>query len=493
MKKLKEKKVYLIEYNSQQAIIDELKTKKTQHLKELKDKDTTLDELYLGQRKLKTASKIGCNASDMIEHNFTVPSEKLSQIIGKAGATLLKIEMDCKVSIDTKESKQDKENKQGNVRIIGTSDTVALAVAAVLSIVSSLSLEVSAIDEKLVCLLLNKAQFAHEIESKYDVRIDISRAKKVFKVVGQPDAVHAAVKEIEDANSARIEIPIEVSILPFIVGKGGSTIKALGEGNQVHIDVEREEKLIVVIGFLENVEKSVVILKNIINENSEIEITIMADKSMIIGCIIGSGGQVIRSLQKDFSVNIRIDRDEDGKQDSVIIKGATSKAIPAKAKVMALIAEYEATTEKINVSDDLVSIIVGKKWANISKLRERFPDALIEIDVKTVKIQSSNVSTRQAVRAEIEEIVTANYMCSVDIDSDTGISMKGARGNDVRVALSDLNVQFDISPEINVVKLRGLKENVLKGIECIESFKDTSYFLEIPCHEDDFSTIFNLG
>mmetsp|Transcript_27330 Transcript_27330/g.26135 ORF Transcript_27330/g.26135 Transcript_27330/m.26135 type:complete len:437 (-) Transcript_27330:1-1311(-) len=346
MKKLKEKKVYLIEYNSQQAIIDELKTKKTQHLKELKDKDTTLDELYLGQRKLKTASKIGCNASDMIEHNFTVPSEKLSQIIGKAGATLLKIEMDCKVSIDTKESKQDKENKQGNVRIIGTSDTVALAVAAVLSIVSSLSLEVSAIDEKLVCLLLNKAQFAHEIESKYDVRIDISRAKKVFKVVGQPDAVHAAVKEIEDANSARIEIPIEVSILPFIVGKGGSTIKALGEGNQVHIDVEREEKLIVVIGFLENVEKSVVILKNIINENSEIEITIMADKSMIIGCIIGSGGQVIRSLQKDFSVNIRIDRDEDGKQDSVIIKGATSKAIPAKAKVMALIAEYEATTEK---------------------------------------------------------------------------------------------------------------------------------------------------
>jgi hypothetical protein len=194
MKKLKEKKVYLIEYNSQQAIIDDLKTKKTQLLKDLKDKDTTLDELYLGQRKLKTADKIGCNASDLIEQSFAVPAEKLSQIIGKAGATLLKIETDCKVSIEAKESKQDKENKQGSIRIIGTSDTVALAVAAVLAIVSSLSLEVVTIDEKLICLLLNKAQFAHEIEAKYDVRIDISRAKKVFKVVGQPDAVRAAVK-----------------------------------------------------------------------------------------------------------------------------------------------------------------------------------------------------------------------------------------------------------------------------------------------------------
>jgi hypothetical protein len=71
----------------------------------------------------------------------------------------------------------------------------------------------------------------------------------------------------------------------------------------------------------------------------------------------------------------------------LIIKGSASKVEPAKAKVMALMAEYEASTEEIDVSDDLVSIIVGKKWANISKLRERFPDAVIEIDMKTVKIQ----------------------------------------------------------------------------------------------------------
>jgi polyribonucleotide nucleotidyltransferase len=61
---------------------------------------------------------------------------------------------------------------------------------------------------------------------------------------------------------------------------------------------------------------------------------------VIIGCVIGNGGQIIRSLQKDFSVNMRIDRGEDGKQDSVIIKGATSKAIPAKAKVSLYIYIY---------------------------------------------------------------------------------------------------------------------------------------------------------
>ena len=272
MKKCQEKKKYLVEYNAVQVVLDELKSRRAALSKELKEKDATLDELYLGSRKLKLAEKIGCMASEITETRFSVPAEKLSQIIGKSGTTLQRIQDECKVAIDTKET------KTSNIRITGTEASIALAITAVLTIVSAITEEFTVADEKLVCLFLDKAAYAHEIETRNGVRIDISRAKKVCKVSGQPDGVREAVAEIHAINAVRIKIPIEITILPFIVGKGGATIKALSEGNRVQIDIEREEKHIIVHGFRDEATRAATALLDIITENTEIEEIIRADK-----------------------------------------------------------------------------------------------------------------------------------------------------------------------------------------------------------------------
>ena len=272
MKKLQEKKKYLIEYNAIQLTLDELKLKRTSLQKDIREKDATLDELYLGSRKLKLAEKIGCMASEIVETKFTVPADKISLIIGKGGSTLQKIENDCMVSIDTKET------KAGNIRITGSETSIALAITAVLTIVSTVNEEFSPSDEKIVCLILDKAALTHDIETRHNVRIDISRAKKVCKVIGQPDGVRLAIAEINLIPALKVKIPIDVAILPFVVGKGGATIKLLGEGNRVQIDIDREEKHILVLGYIEEVVTAVEALRNIISDNTEVEEVIKVDK-----------------------------------------------------------------------------------------------------------------------------------------------------------------------------------------------------------------------
>jgi uncharacterized protein YlzI (FlbEa/FlbD family) len=283
MKKLQEKKKYLVEYNSMQSTLDELKVRRTALQKDLREKDASLDELYLGSRKLKLAEKIGCSAGELIETKFTVPADKLSQIIGKGGATLQKIEADCKVSLDAKESKSGnsmdaKDLKVGSIRVTGTESSIAAAITAIFTIVSAVTEEITLADEKIVCLIVDKNAFAHEIESRCDVRIDVSRTKKLCKVSGQPEGVKLAIDEIRSVHSLRIQVPIEVTILPFVVGKGGATIKALGEGHRVAIDVEREAKFIAIAGFADDVKKVASVLLDIITENTEVEEVIRMDK-----------------------------------------------------------------------------------------------------------------------------------------------------------------------------------------------------------------------
>ena len=221
---------------------------------------------------------------------------------------------------------------------------------------------------------------------------------------------------------------------------------------------------------------------------------------MLLGCIVGTGGQNIRSLQRELGVQMQTEKlekgapkAEKGKLETLTIKGATSKVIVAKAKVLELLAQYEADTDEVQVPDDLMALVVGKKGVKITQFREKYPDANIDIDGSSVKVHCTDASTRQAFIASIDELVKLNFTTSVPINSDLGIAMKGARGADVRTALSALNLQFDIIVESGCVKIKGLKENVISGLEALEGFIGDNYTIELKCHEDDFSTIFNLG
>lgn len=217
----------------------------------------------------------------------------------------------------------------------------------------------------------------------------------------------------------------------------------------------------------------------------------------MIGCIIGTGGNTIRALQKEFNVQMKVDKVGDkvekGELEVLTIRGVTSKVFPAKVKVLELLAEYLSNYEELIVPDDVIPMVVGKKGSKVTQLREKYPDAIIDIENTTVKIQSSNYETRQSIRDYINEIIKTNYTNSIPIISHIAIAMKGTRGNDIRSLFGILNLQFDITPELGTVKVRGVEENVVKAMRAIEAFSEGNQLIEITCHEDDFSSVLNMG
>ena len=480
MEKLKQKKKSLIDYLKSNEELDLFKEKRAALYQEIRDKDKTLDELNYGIRKVRTATKLQCSTAEIIEQKFNFPEDALPRIIGKGGQNLRQIENDFKVSVET-------ERMGGHIRIMGTEDAIGKAYGNIMNTVNTSSVEISPSDETIVCLVLNKAAYLHDLQNRHSVRIDVSRAKKVCKVTGLANSIAAAVVEINLVDSCRNEIEIDNSLLPSIVGKGGAVIRQLEEDHRVQIDILRDENKVATLGFRTDVEIASNKLKSIIVENKEVEDTIKANRHVIITCIIGNGGQTARALQKELSVGIRVDRaDDDGDLDTIMLRGITSKVLNAKAHLLQLLKDFYSHTFRVEVPPDCLPLIVGKKGSRINSLREEFPEASIDIEGSTVYIQSSSEKTRLELKSVIENLVSSNYMKSFELHPDIAISLKGQRGADLRTLFaSTLELGFEIDNENKNIKLRGTQENVAKGVVALEAFKNENYCDDLICDSDD--------
>ena len=486
LKKLQNRKKEVADQCKLQASLDAVITERKELRKDMNEKDVQLDELFVASRKLKISTRYGCLPIHVQEQTVTVSEQSIPRIVGKGGINLKQVETDCKVIIDAD------RNGRGTLRITGTEVGIAAAQQAIFTIASTTTEEISPSESIIVCLILDKAALAREIESRHTVRIDVSRAKKLCKISGLTDAVRAAIKDIQsEVKSKRVEIPIDQSLLPFIVGKGnnplrtcyqtplsltpsiiyhtplsvqqgGSTIRALGENNRVQIDVDRDNNIILVIGFSNEVDRTVASLRHIIDENIEIEEVITVDKHTMIGCIIGHGGQHIRSLQKEFNVQMRTDGNNNrgtsgttattpnidkhinsSEPEKLIIRGTSARVSSAVIRVNDMVANYHAFTEVIKMSGEFISLFLGKKGSRIASLRDKFSDATIDIDVGTVRVHSVNPTTRQAVRDVIEGLIASNYTQTIAMERDLGVLLKGPRGAETRSLLTtDLGMNY---------------------------------------------------
>lgn len=302
MNKIKDKKKLVNEYLLQQNNLDELKLRQKNTKKLVEDKDVVLDELYLGLRKLKISEKCDCLYTDIIEKNFFLSSDQLLKIAGRNstssnygvsgsvtggvnstnGIHIKSIENDYNILIVIKE-----KNGVSTMRITGVRESILLGYECILAKISTVSIDAKVSDEKLACLLLQKGKLVMDLELKYDVKIDINKIKNECKILGQNENINLTINEINSIESSRIEILVEFSVLAHIVGCGGSIIKSILDGNKVQIDVNRESKSIIIVGFLEDVQRVTVLINEIIDENSQVVDTIEGDKvrNLVFRCV----------------------------------------------------------------------------------------------------------------------------------------------------------------------------------------------------------------
>ena len=67
---------------------------------------------------------------------------------------------------------------------MGTERAIDGAFAAILRIIETCVEKFHLPDEAIVCLLMDKAQLVNEMQSKYNVQLDLSRAKNMCKITG---------------------------------------------------------------------------------------------------------------------------------------------------------------------------------------------------------------------------------------------------------------------------------------------------------------------
>jgi polyribonucleotide nucleotidyltransferase len=493
MSQLKQKRKDVAEYNVAKTKLDEMRDKLTELIKDRGAKETSLEELYAGIRRVRGAIKCGCTPAEIEEFTMTVPAEKIASIIGRGGAQLKLIENISNAVIDIDKS------SSGAVRIVGLSSSIASATAAIATIVDTTVEEWEVAEEAVTCLLLNRGELITEVQDAYNVKIDTNRAKRTVKITGLDSQVQLARQIIRNIDCRKVVIPVTVDLLPAIVGKGGATIKSMEDecGGGVTIDIDREGNTVTVQGYRTNVDQVAGTIRNIISENKEIEETIGINKQFNFESIIGPGGSIIRTLQKEWGVNLVLPKLDSSVDDydpvSLVMKGPTNKVIVAKAAVIRMWHEYLAKFTEFEVPLACVPMIVGKKGAKIKSFREAYPGVNIAIVGSKVRLQGENENDRLSIKAAIEAVVDENYTATFTLDNLLAVLLKSAPGAATREMLQQGNVFFEITAgsddEDASIELRGPRSNVDNAIRILNSFVQSHYFERLSLEKEDFISV----
>ena len=220
-----------------------------------------------------------------------------------------------------------------------------------------------------------------------------------------------------------------------------------------------------------------------------------------MACIIGSGGTLIRDLQR--SLEVKLDwihqKNESGsgsgssqpkKQlEELIIKGTSTKVALAQSTINSLIVKYMSETIMLTVPEAVVPSVVGKGGSVLKQIRSDFPNVTIEVEdniisssgssananangegSSTVTIHSSDYTSREGARLAIEKVVDNNYMETIKFNNITMIALKGKQGQECRNELNLLNLNCDMKSEDETITLRGEPEKVRKGLFLLSNF-----------------------
>ena len=286
------------------------------------------------------------------------------------------------------------------------------------------------------------------------------------------DNVFAAKSEIQSLQSVRSDILIDSAVLPVVFGKGGANIVAWQDEFGVSININRERNTIEIVGLKLSVSNAIIRIKDLVDSNKEVEEIIKMEKHVLLGCLIGAGGQVVRGVSKDYGVRIDTEGNREEKFQSIRIKGTFVKVAAAKDHILNLVNEFISSTLMFEVHEDVIPAILGKGGSDIKALRDRYKEANIDLDGNMIHIQSSSPKLRELIKNELDNIIQANYIQMITLGEDCILQYKYSKSQAIREKLlKELNLKVLIEKDNVSIKLRGTKKDVEQGIRILEEFR----------------------
>ncbi len=171
------------------------------------------------------------------------------------------------------------------------------------------------------------------------------------------------------------------------------------------VNLNRDSHEIEVLGLRPNVLAAMAHIREMIDINKEVEEVVRVEKHVLLGCLIGSGGSIIKGINREFGVRVESEGTKDDQFQSIRVKGTQSKVAQAKAHIMQLIQTFVANTLIFEVPDEFMAVLLGKGGSSIKTLREKYPGANVDIDKNVVHIQSADPALRAAIKADIDAVI----------------------------------------------------------------------------------------
>jgi rRNA processing protein Krr1/Pno1 len=450
------------------------------------------EELRASIRRVKAANALKSTPSDVVEVVLSLTAEKVNHIKAKGPSFVKSVEAKCHVVIEV-------DRDSNNMRILGRQQSILLASTEFNAVSEKYSEEVYLSDQKIVCLLLRKAQLLQQTQNRQNVRIDVSRARGSCKIYGCFDDVKAAVEIVRQIDGKRADVPFKEEMCPYVFGQGDEILRNMEGSHGVQIEVNKETLHVVVLGPAAEVASTAKAVETLLQENVPTEGALLVSRKFVLQCVLGNAGATARKLQRDLEVTFSTIGLEDDEKENVqlIMCGSRAKVQSAMSELQHMHTNFLEQNFEILIPDSCVAVFVGKKGCRIQALRTKYSDASIELDGGRLRVKCDNMESRKAIKEHTETLIRENFSRLFEVDGRMLSLLRSPRGKCVRDALRDLKVSCDFEAADNGLALRGLQKSVDEAWEELNKFVESSYnetleldnedriFLQVPFDSED--------
>eukprot|EP00123_Amoebidium_parasiticum_P017972 comp24051_c0_seq1/m.43173 comp24051_c0_seq1/g.43173 ORF comp24051_c0_seq1/g.43173 comp24051_c0_seq1/m.43173 type:complete len:1290 (-) comp24051_c0_seq1:407-4276(-) len=298
-----------------------------------------------------------------VTEKMKIEGSMVGAVIGKGGSNIRGLQEKHGVEIKMPRG-GDEEEDDGLVRISGRKEHVEACKQDILKLIP-ITLRMYVPAEFHGGLIGAGGKGIRELQDNYNVNLKFPSAKsKSSEVVltGTEEKVEEAQKYIEErikeleaekkereARNFRLEVAVDRSAIPRIIGRSGATINKIRDETGCRIDLpvkkssDSEEDVqvnISIIGYRASCEAAQHMIEELISEPTAAETLqegIQVDRR-VHGRLIGAKGAKIVALQKELKV--RIDMPRDKSSDIIVLKGSAANVEIAKEHILNLAEEY---------------------------------------------------------------------------------------------------------------------------------------------------------
>lgn len=323
---------------------------------------------------------------NLVTEKITV--NNIGRLIGKQGATINEIRTLSGATIAIPE----KGSNSKQVIVKGSADEVQNAIDMIKQEIGDDVSNAPAYSTTIVVnnigRLIGTGGKTIQSLTKDGVKIDTPKQRKgagnIVTVSGpSKEVVDKTIGEIKEvigdddpAPQVTKNIAVQAQYRSLIIGRGGETIRKLTADSGARIDLIKGSTDCKVSGSEKAVAAALKAIGVILKKAADTVTEAIAVDSSRFGLVIGRGGETIRALSKEFSVNI----DTDDTNNQIKVRGSKKDVKKAIAKIQGMLAKQKDAgpfgpladgdeSEIIEVADNLKGRIIGRQGATVNKLQ----------------------------------------------------------------------------------------------------------------------------